>query len=164
MFGFSLSDGKNARELLLVVWFSLHYFRTLRRKDQTYCQELLECLLEKRAGNNTLALNAMMLRYGIEIGPFQLVQRGARPGTIRTLLILGYLFLHVGWLFIIMGIVAIVQIATVVSILRDPSVAEWFSILVTLYVFSISLASFGMTELFGIGGIKNKQPIYLPDL
>src|SRR5437763_4028396 len=26
-FGVSLSDSKNARELLLVVWFSLHYYR-----------------------------------------------------------------------------------------------------------------------------------------
>lgn len=27
VFGFSLSDAKSSRELLLIVWFSLHYYR-----------------------------------------------------------------------------------------------------------------------------------------
>jgi hypothetical protein len=163
VFGFSLSDSKNARELLLIVWFSLHYYRMTKSRERTYCEEILECLLEKRAGNNSLALAAMMLRYGIEPGPFQLAQQGARPGMMRLVLLLGFLVLHVGWQVTLVVIVAAVQIGTVISILRDPSVAEWVSVLVTLYVLSISLVSFGMSKLFGIGRVKNKPPIYLPE-
>jgi hypothetical protein len=51
-----------------------------------------------------------------------------------------------------------------VSILRDPSVAEWVSVLVVLYLLSISLASFGMSKLFGIMRPKDRLAIYLPEL
>jgi hypothetical protein len=71
--------------------------------------------------------------------------------------------LHVVWLIIIVGVTAVIQIAAVVSILRDPSVAEWVSVLVALYVLSISLAGYGMSKLYGIGGAKNKTPVHLPD-
>jgi hypothetical protein len=83
VFGFSFSDSKNARELLLIVWFSLHYYRMQKGREQVYCEELLECLLEKRAGSNRLALTAMMLRYGIEPGPFQLVQKMRARGPLE---------------------------------------------------------------------------------
>ena len=106
----------------------------------------------------------MMLRYGIDPGPFQLHQKDARPGPMKIVLLLGYAFMHVGWLVVITGFITVVQLATLVSILRDPSVAEWFSVLVFLYVVSASLGSFGMSKLFGIGSVKNKPPIYLPDL
>jgi hypothetical protein len=105
--GFSLPNSKNAREPLLIVWFSLHYYETLKNREQTYSEALLECLLEKRAGNDTVALATMMLRYGIEPEPFQL-QTQAQPGVFRLLLLLGFLFLHLGWQITIMGIGAIV--------------------------------------------------------
>jgi len=95
-FGFSFKDSKNARELLLIVWFSLHFYRTTKFRDQTYCRELLECLLERRAGNNPITLNAMTIRYGIESNPFQLAQPDAQPSLFKRLLLIGYTLLAFG--------------------------------------------------------------------
>jgi hypothetical protein len=106
----------------------------------------------------------MLFRYRIEPGPFQLVQTNVqRTGLSKLLLLLGFVFLRVGRVVVLMVIVAAVQIATVVSILIDPSVGEWFSILVVLYVISVALASLGISRVSGIGEVKMKPAINLPD-
>jgi hypothetical protein len=105
------SDAKSAREFLLVISSSLLFFDVGVELQQSQCWELLEALLEKRAGNNPLILKALTLRYAYEGGAFILDQKGAQPGRIRAFLMRGFLVLLYGWNFIV----------TVAGVLGNPN-------------------------------------------
>lgn len=157
-------DAKNAREFLLVISSSLLYFDVGVELQQNQCWELLEALLERRAGNNPLILKAITLRYAYEGGAFILDQKGAQPGRVRAFLMRGFLVLVHGWNFTV-SVVAlwVIQISTVVSILREPSFARWLSILIAAYVISIYVIVIGMKKVLGTAKPLQKTPIVLSD-
>jgi hypothetical protein len=143
-------DAKNAREFLLVISSSLLFFDVSFELHQSQCWELLEALLERRAGNNPLILKAVTLRYAYDDRVFVLDQKGAQLGRLRAFLMRAVVNLMNGWNFIV-SVVAlwVIQISTVVSILREPSFARWLSILIAGYVISIYIVVIGMKKILG---------------
>ena len=162
--GVSLSDAKSAREFLLVVSSSLLFFGGAIELQQNQCLELLETLLERRAGNNPLLLNALTLRYTYQNSTLILGQKGARPGRIKFFLMGGVVVLTHGWYFIVTKMsLLVIQVAAVVSILQEPSAARWISILVAAYVFSVYLIVIGMNKILGTVKPTQIKPVVLSD-
>jgi hypothetical protein len=157
-------DAKNAREFLLVISSSLLFFDVGFELHQSQCWELLEALLERRAGNNPLILKAVTLRYAYDDSVFILDQKGAQPGRLRAFLMRAVVNLMNSWNFIVSVVaVWVIQISAVVSILREPSFARWLSILIAGYVISIYIVVIGMKKILGTAKAMQHTPIMVSD-
>jgi hypothetical protein len=76
---------------------------------------------------------------------------GALLTVLGTLLI-------VFWSFFVVAGMVLVEFLTIVSTIRDPSFARWFSILVALYVVSLGLGCIAFSTMSGTGNWGQRRP------
>jgi hypothetical protein len=150
--GMSTNNAANFREILILLLCSIPVYGLIASLEQSRISDALHIWCQKTANGQMDVLRVLKLRYGIglDVRVPELTGRAftKAQGIKFGLALSGF----VVWFLITFMMVVGVEIATLISILRKPTISFGFSVGVAVYVLLANLTSFGVRSAMGLGG------------
>ena len=151
IFGMSTTDASRFREVLLLLLASIPLYGLMNAIELSRLSDMLTMWCNKRAGGNYAVLQALRLQYGLgpDLQASELKDRSLSRSQGIGVLVYGFGLII--WFLLLLGVLILVEVAAIISILRNPTVSLTFSIFVTFYVLCASAANFGVRSMVGLG-------------
>ena len=148
LFGISMADARNFREVLLVISFSLGVYDALNNvRETTYIDEFIDTYIQRLSKGNDAAYRALHVRYGLGVDFMSNRKLGPIKPSVRQLIMI--IVATVGWSLIGGVFLLLIPIVTMVDIIIHPTISTTISVLVDVYCVLGVVMTYGIHALSG---------------